>query len=74
MYDSTALKDVRDQIGRTVARALIKAMKIIGVCREDPDRKSLPIVKHLTKITLDITKNLFEVMKKRTFQSKWSKL
>lgn len=29
MYDSSALKDSRDQIGRTVARVLIKAIKIV---------------------------------------------
>ena len=49
-------------------------MKLIGVCREDPERKRLPIVKHLTKLTLDIVKCLFEVMKKRQFQSKWNRL
>ena len=38
MYDSAASKDVRKHIGRTVARALGKAIKIISLCKEDPER------------------------------------
>lgn len=47
MYDSTASREVRDQVGRTVARVLVKALKIIGVCRKD-DRRELPLVAELT--------------------------
>jgi len=54
MYDSTALKDVRNQVGRTIARVLIKAIKIIGVCKEDPERKDLPLVTEMAKIVGDV--------------------
>ena len=74
MYDSTALKDVRDQCGRTVARVLVKALKLIGVCREDPERKDLPIVAELATLVNDTLHNLFGVLVQRTFQSKWSRL
>ena len=73
MYDSTALKDVRDQVSRTVARVLIKGIKLVYVCREDPERKDLPIVAELATLCLEILNNLFAVMSQRTFQSKWSK-
>ena len=62
MYDSSALKDVRDQIGRTVARVLVKAMKLVGICREDPERKDFPIVAELATLSLEIVNNLFAVM------------
>ena len=74
MYDSTALKDVRDQCGRTVARVLVKGIKLVGVCREDPERKDLPIVEELATLVTETLQNLFGVMSQRTFQSKWSKL
>jgi len=67
MYDSTALKDVRSQCGRTVARVVTKALKLIGVCREDPERKDLPIVAELATLIDETLHNLFEVMSKRTF-------
>ena len=67
MYDSTALKDVRDQCGRTVARVLIKALKIIGICREDPERKDLPIVAELATLVHETLHNLFGVLVQRTF-------
>mmetsp|Transcript_15532 Transcript_15532/g.21044 ORF Transcript_15532/g.21044 Transcript_15532/m.21044 type:complete len:115 (+) Transcript_15532:1354-1698(+) len=44
LWDSTATKDVRDHIGRTIVRVILKAIKIVHVCREDPERKDLPIV------------------------------
>jgi len=74
MYDSAALKDTRDQVGRTVARVLIKAIKIVGICRADPERKDLPIVGELATLSLEILINLFAALSQRTFQSKWSKL
>ena len=54
MYDSTALKDVRIQIGRTVARVLVKAIKIVGVCKEDPKKKELPLVAELATLVDDV--------------------
>ena len=73
MYDSTATKDVRDQIGRIVSRVMSKAIKICEICRED-DRKDLPIVQELCTMTKEVMRNLINVLKERTFQSKWSRL
>jgi hypothetical protein len=67
MYDSTALKDVRNQVGRTIARVLIKAIKIIGVCKEDPERKDLPLVTEMTKIVDDVVGYIFAIIHTRTF-------
>jgi len=47
MWDSSASKDTRDSIGRTVARALVKAIKVVGVCKQDALRRDLAIVAEL---------------------------
>jgi len=68
MWDGNASKDVREHIGRTVSRALLKAIKIVLKCREDPDRRALPIVNELYAMLINIHRILFDVLKNRQFQ------
>ena len=58
MYDSVATKEVRQSIGRTVARVLSKAIKMVSICREDPARRDLPIVSELATLSTEIMKIL----------------
>ena len=74
MFDSAASKDVRKHIGRTVARALGKAIKIISLCKEDPERQDKPIVAELATVTTEVMRILVGHLKNRGFQGKWSKL
>lgn len=67
MHDSHTTKDVRDQIGRTVARALIKGIKVVALCKCDPERKDLPLVAELETLVKDVISFLFDVMKSRQF-------
>ena len=60
MWDSTAAKEVREQIGRTVARVLTKAIKIVGLCKEDPERRDLPIVNELEIVSTEVIRILFD--------------
>ena len=65
MYDSVATKEVRASIGRTVARVLSKAIKLVIICREDPERRELPIVMELSTLATEIMKILFGNLKNR---------
>ena len=68
MWDGNASKDVREYIGRTVSRALLKGIKIAHKCREDPERRTLPIVNELHAMLIDIHRIFFDVLKNRQFQ------
>lgn len=52
---------------------LIKAIKLVAVCRADEERKDKPIVEELATVTHEVMQNLFKTLKSRQFQDKWTK-
>ena len=50
-----------------MARVLSKAIKMVSICREDPERRDLPVVTELATLTTEIMNILIGNMKNRRF-------
>ena len=74
MWDSNSGSQARDNIQRIVTRALIKGIKLVHGCREDPERRVLPVVVELHNMLIEIVRIFFDVLKNRKFQQKWGRL
>ena len=47
---------------------------MVSICREDPERRDLPVVTELATLSTEIMKILIGNLKNRRMQDKWAKL
>ena len=73
MWEGNASLATRENIGRTVVRSLLKAIKILHICREDPERRDLPVVHENRQMVIEVVRILFGILTDRQFQQKWNR-
>lgn len=73
MWEGNASLATRENIGRTVVRSLLKAIKILHICREDPERRDLPVVHENRQMIIEVVRTLFGILTDRQFQQKWNR-